>query len=144
MKTTGETQMTGSGTAVRRVGAHRRGPGAALLALVLGVVLAACGGGSTSSSSDGGTAGGGGATSGTDVTITGFAFSPATLSVAVGDTVTWTNEDSAPHTVTADDGTFDSGNLATGETFTQTFDTAGTYDYHCTVHPSMTATIVVK
>ncbi len=111
--------------------------------LILACTLTACGGGSTSSS-DGGTAGDVSTSSGTGVTITDFAFSPATLTVAVGDTVTWTNQDTAAHTVTADDGTFDSGRLATGETFTETFDTAGTYAYHCTMHPGMVAEIVVE
>jgi plastocyanin len=78
------------------------------------------------------------------VTIKNFAFSPDSLEVPVGTTVTWTNQDSAAHTVTADDGSFDSGQLATGATFSQTFATAGTYAYHCANHPKMTATIVVK
>ncbi len=136
--------MTGSATGARRAGRGHRVPGVAFLTLLLGVLLAACGGGSTPSSSDGGSSGGAGTTSGTEVTIKDFAFSPATLTVAVGDTVTWTNEDSATHTVTADDGSFDSGDLAQGDTFTQTFDTAGTYAYHCAMHPSMVAEIVVQ
>lgn len=112
--------------------------------LLLACTLAACGGGGTPPS-DGGTAGEVSASSGTDdVTIKNLAFSPATLTVAVGDTVTWTNDDTAAHTVTADDGTFDSGRLATGETFSETFDTAGTYGYHCTMHPGMVAEIVVE
>jgi len=78
------------------------------------------------------------------VTIKNFAFSPATLDVSVGTTVTWTNNDSATHTVTADDGSFDSGNLATGKSFTFTFKKAGTFTYHCSIHPNMKATIVVK
>jgi len=77
------------------------------------------------------------------VDIKGFAFSPASLEVAAGTTVTWTNSDSATHTVTADDGSFDSGDLANGATFSFTFDTAGTFTYHCNIHPNMTATIVV-
>jgi plastocyanin len=111
--------------------------------LILVCTLTACGGGSASSS-DGGTPGDVSTSSGTGVTIKDFAFSPAMLTVAVGETVTWTNEDTAAHTVTADDGTFDSGRLATGETFTETFDTAGTYAYHCTMHPGMVAEIVVQ
>jgi plastocyanin len=78
------------------------------------------------------------------VTIKDFAFGPATLSVAVGSTVTWTNADSAAHTVTADDGSFDSKSLAAGSTFSQTFDTAGTFAYHCSIHPNMTASVDVK
>jgi len=78
------------------------------------------------------------------VDIKDFAFSPADLEVSVGTTVTWTNDDSATHTVTADDGSFDSGDLANGATFSQTFDTAGTFTYHCAKHPNMTATITVS
>jgi plastocyanin len=79
------------------------------------------------------------------VAIQDFAFGPADLTVAVGDTVTWTNNDSAPHTVTSSSGptSFDSGNLATGGTFSFTFDTAGTYAYFCEIHPDMTGTITV-
>lgn len=77
-----------------------------------------------------------------------FAFSPATLTVPVGTVVVWTNSTGAPHTVTSDDGkTFDSG-ISTlinpGASFSFTFTTAGTYSYHCQVHPSMKATIIVK
>ena len=78
------------------------------------------------------------------VTIKNFAFGPASLSVAAGTTVTWTNDDTAAHTATADDGTFDSSSIAPGATFSQTFDTAGTFAYHCSIHPNMTAPIEVK
>jgi len=78
------------------------------------------------------------------ITIEGFAFGPADITVPAGTTVTWTNNDSAPHTVTADDGSFGSENLATGDTFSFTFGTPGTYTYHCNIHPSMTATITVE
>ena len=57
--------------------------------------------------------------------------------------MTWTNSGAATHTVTADNGAFDSGRLASGATFSQTFDTAGTFTYHCEIHPQMTGTIVV-
>jgi plastocyanin len=77
------------------------------------------------------------------VTIKGFSFQPASLSVAVGSSVTWTNADSTAHTVTADDGSFDSSTLAPGATFSRTFATAGTFTYHCQIHPSMKATITV-
>ena len=70
--------------------------------------------------------------------------SPASLDIAVGTTVTWTNNDGAPHTVTADDGSFDSGNLDQGATFSFTFETAGTFSYICKIHPSMTAVITVE
>ena len=77
------------------------------------------------------------------VTISGFAFDPASLDVAVGTTVTWTNQDATQHTVTAADGSFDSGGLAQGATFSQTFDTAGTFSYACKFHPTMQATVTV-
>jgi plastocyanin len=77
------------------------------------------------------------------VAITDFAFSPASLDIGIGTTVTWTNEDSTQHTATAGDGSFDSGALAQGDTFSHTFDTAGTYDYICKIHPNMKATITV-
>lgn len=77
------------------------------------------------------------------VDIKGFAFSPASIKVAVGTTVKWTNSDSAAHTVTADGGTFDSKNLANGASFSQAFATAGTFTYKCTIHPSMTGSVVV-
>jgi plastocyanin len=80
----------------------------------------------------------------TSVTISNFAFQPASLQVAVGTTVTWTNQDSTAHTVTSDTGAFDSGQLAPGATFSQTFMTPGTFAYHCQIHPFMTATIVVS
>jgi plastocyanin len=78
------------------------------------------------------------------VEISNFAFSPATLTVPVGTKVTWTNKDSASHTVTSDDGkTFDSKGMAQGATYSFTFTTAGTFAYHCAVHPMMTATVIV-
>ena len=94
---------------------------------------------SAAASSEAPAAGGGDA-----VTIQNFAFGPASLSVAVGSSVTWTNSDSAAHTATADDGSFDSGTIAAGATFSQTFDSAGTFAYHCKIHPNMKATIEVK
>lgn len=77
------------------------------------------------------------------VTIQGMAFSPASLTVKVGDKVTWTNQDSVGHSATADDNSFDTGVLANGQSGSTTFGKAGTYTYHCSVHPGMKATIVV-
>ena len=79
------------------------------------------------------------------VSIVNLSFSPASVSVSVGDTVTWTNNDAGiPHTVTSDTaGVFDSGTMNTGATFAKTFTTAGTFTYHCNIHPSMTGTVVV-
>jgi plastocyanin len=80
---------------------------------------------------------------GAAVSIVDFAFEPASVEVRSGDTVTWTNTGAAPHTVTADDGSFDSGQLAPGATFSQTFDARGDFTYHCTIHPQMTGTVSV-
>lgn len=77
------------------------------------------------------------------IDIVDFTFSPASVEVTEGTTVTWTNQDSAPHTATGDNGEFDTGQLAQGGSASVTFDTAGTYAYHCEVHPNMVASIVV-
>jgi plastocyanin len=73
-----------------------------------------------------------------------LAFSPATLTIKVGTTVTWTNKDSTTHTVISDNGVFQSGNMAPNATFTYTFNNAGTFPYHCSIHPSMKGTVVVQ
>lgn len=78
-----------------------------------------------------------------EVAITDFAFTPQTLTIAVGDTVTWTNTDPVSHTATSVNGAFDSGDIGTGESYSLTFNSAGTYEYLCTPHPTMTGTIVV-
>jgi plastocyanin len=77
------------------------------------------------------------------VSIQNFAFSPATVTVKVGTTITWTNRDQDAHTVTATKRSFHSATLNTGDTFRHTFTTPGTYQYLCTIHPFMTATVVV-
>ncbi len=77
-----------------------------------------------------------------NVEISGFAFSPSTLTITKGTTVTWTQKDSAPHTVTS--GTFDSGTLNSGQTYSHTFNETGSFNYHCNFHQSMTGTIVVQ
>jgi plastocyanin len=101
---------------------------------------------------DGGTGGGrgdygggsGGQAAKGAVRIADFAFTPDSRSAKVGDSVKWTNEDGATHRVTADDGAFDSGNLAAGKAFSFTFDKAGTFAYHCNVHQSMKGTVTVS
>lgn len=79
------------------------------------------------------------------VSIADFAFSPASLTVAAGDTVTWTNNDPGiPHTVSSDSGgELASGQMAGGATYQKTFTAAGTYAYHCDIHPSMTGQVIV-
>ncbi len=78
------------------------------------------------------------------VRIVDFAFAPATLTIAPGTRVTWTHAGQAPHTVTSDTGAFDSGRLMNGQTFTFTFTSAGTFAYHCEIHPNMQARVVVQ
>jgi plastocyanin len=94
---------------------------------------------------DEGGGGGGGGGGGTEVSMEGIAFQPAEVTVGVGDTVTWTNNDSVGHDVTAD--SFSSGEpgaMSSGDTFEHTFEEAGTFDYVCTVHPGMEGTVVVE
>ena len=79
------------------------------------------------------------------ITIANFAFSPASATIAAGDTVTWTNTDQAPHDVTVTSGpvAIHSPTMATGQSWTYTFSTPGTYSYICSIHPTMRATLVV-
>lgn len=78
------------------------------------------------------------------VTIDDFAFAPASITVPVGSTVTWTNKDEEPHNVISNDGTtFHSPGMGTGGTYSFTFPTAGTFDYVCGIHPMMHGTVVV-
>ena len=78
------------------------------------------------------------------VTIKGFKFIPLDVVVKTGDTVVWTNEDSAPHTVESSDGTLKSDQLSKGDTFKFTFTKAGTYAYQCGIHPSMQGSVKVQ
>ncbi len=78
-----------------------------------------------------------------EVQILNYAYSPMELEIKVGTTVTWINMDYVPHTVTADNGAFDSGMMANGAQFSFTFNEPGTYTYICTYHPNMTGTVVV-
>lgn len=102
------------------------------------LLLAACSSGTSGSTTSVGSG------SGADVSIENFAFGPNAITISVGDTVSWTNDESSTaHTTTSDDGLWDSGSLGGGGTFEHTFDDAGTFDYICSIHPSMTATITV-
>ena len=80
----------------------------------------------------------------TTVSIKNFAFNPPNATVAPGTTVTWVNNDQTAHTVTANDGAFDSGTLQPGQSYSFVFDKPGTYAYHCNIHPYMTATVTVS
>ena len=78
------------------------------------------------------------------VNIENFAFSPGTLTIKVGQTVTWTNKDSTSHTVTSDSGNeLISSTLSNSQTYTHTFNSVGTFNYHCSIHTSMKASIIV-
>ena len=79
-----------------------------------------------------------------EVSINQFAFSPASLTVNAGTVVKWTNNDPVSHTVTSEDGTFDSGIMNQGAIYSHTFNAKGSFPYHCHLHPSMTATVVVQ
>jgi plastocyanin len=78
------------------------------------------------------------------VQMSGMSFSPATLTVSAGTTVTWKNDDTMAHTSTSDTGAWDTGNLAPGASKTTTFATAGTFAYHCAYHAGMKGTVVVQ
>lgn len=79
----------------------------------------------------------------TKMNIQNMAFMSPNIQVKVGTTVTWTNQDSVPHSVTFKNGMKDSGLLNQGQSFSYTFNTPGTYQYYCTVHPYMVATVTV-
>jgi plastocyanin len=134
-----------------------------LACMALGLVVAGCGDDDDDDGGGGGAAtteqpageddtgggdddaGGGGGGGGTEVSMEGIAFQPAEVTVSAGDTVTWTNNDSVGHDVTADSfSSGDPGGMASGDTFEQTFEEAGTFDYVCTVHPGMEGTVVVE
>lgn len=127
-----------------------------IIALVVGIVLGKTGGNnneaepghdhsahSHAASTDSGQSAGQ-AVATDKVTIANYAFSPATITVKVGTTVTWTNTDSVHHTVTADNGQGPQSDLfGKGESYSYTFTKAGTYTYHCEPHPYMHGTVIV-
>lgn len=78
------------------------------------------------------------------IVIDTFAFAPRDLTVAPGTTVTWVNKDETPHTIVTDDEAIRSGALDTGDQFSFRFDSTGTYAYHCSLHPHMTGTVIVR
>jgi plastocyanin len=81
------------------------------------------------------------------IVIKNFAFSPAILTINTGTTVTWINQDGAPHKIASDPGSvvaFTSESLANGASYQFTFNQTGTYNYYCTIHPSMKGTIIVQ
>jgi len=80
-----------------------------------------------------------------EIKISNFAFSPSTITIKKGDTIKWTNLDSVRHTVTSDSGNeLNSNLLSNGESYSNTFSQTGTFNYHCTPHPSMKARVIVE
>jgi plastocyanin len=108
-------------------------------AAALGVAAAGCGSDTTASSTASTATGAGGSA----VAVENFAFSPLTLTVKVGTTVTWTNKDTSVHAPIADDNSFDAGNIAGGASGSATLTKVGTIKYHCSIHQYMTGTVVV-
>ncbi len=136
-----------------------RGELAALVAcgvLAAGTVAAGCGSDdsdstasaestATSTTSTEAPASAGGAAESTDtIDIADFEYDPETVAVEAGTEVTWTNSDDAAHTATADDGSFDTGDLDRGDSKSVTFDKAGSFTYYCRFHPFMKATVEVQ
>lgn len=76
------------------------------------------------------------------ISIVDFAFNPEIVKIKQGSTVVWENKDALPHTVTGD--SFDSGKLNSGDKWSKKFDQKGTFDYHCSYHPSMQSTVIVE
>jgi plastocyanin len=116
--------------------------------LLLGVTAAGCGSSSAPSAPTSPTSGGG---SGNGVSIvngasgkTTTAYAPNPMAVSVGGTITWTNSDNTTHTSTADGGAWNSGSIAPGASFSHAFPAAGTFTYHCSIHPGMVGTITVQ
>ena len=120
------------------------------VALTLSLALAACGGddagdtgGATAAETGSETTPGGAAARSEKVEIVEFAYQPDPVVVAVGGKVIWKNEDSAPHTASADDGSFDTGTLDKGKLKSVTFKDAGSFPYFCEIHPTMHGTVEV-
>ena len=111
---------------------------------ILGVVLTVLAAFASVAVTQPGVAKAGDQSASSEVKIDNFSFGPETLTVAAGTTVTWTNNDDVPHTVVSDDKVFKSKALDTDDKFSYTFTKPGTYNYFCSVHPKMTAKVVVR
>lgn len=122
---------------------------ASVLFLAAGIV--GCGSSSSSTAPTGSNSSGGTTTTGSPVSIvngasvlTTTAYNPNPISVSVGGTVTWTNNDRTTHTSSADGGGWNSGNIAPGASFSHTFPAAGSFPYHCAIHPGMVGVVNVQ
>lgn len=111
--------------------------GISLCALAAGLALAGCSGGGDSTDGDGS-----GSTA--TVEIVEFAYAPETVAVDAGTEINWANSDGAPHTATADDGSFDTGTLKRDDEAAVSLDEPGTYTYYCRFHAFMNGTIEVE
>jgi plastocyanin len=125
---------------------------------VLTLAVAACSGSTMTGANAGGGGGGNGGGTSASVTIRDYSFSPTPLTIKAGGSVTWSNDGPSSHSVTSDTpGSFDSGTLSppmasmdpyggtsSGQTYSMTFPTPGTYAYHCTIHATMHGTITVQ
>ena len=120
--------------------------GAACVGLLAGCSSSGSSTGPASSSSSGSSATGGSATGGsaTTVDVKGYAFAPGNITVAKGTTVTWKFEDPTKHNVTSSTNAFTSTDLSAGGSYSHTFNTAGTYNYICSIHQFMKGTVTVK
>jgi plastocyanin len=118
----------------------------AIILVISMALITGCSKDKTTSPDDGGDNGGNNPPSLPNlVVINNFAFTPQTLTISVGDTVSWRNDQGVGHTVTSVSGnTMDSGVLTQGQTYQVVFTQAGTYPYYCTIHPSMTGVITVE
>jgi plastocyanin len=116
-----------------------------LVVVAMVMACAACSSGGDATTTTGATSSTAAAAGPVEVSIADFAYAPALATVGVGGTVTWTNDDSGlPHTATSADGGWNSETLQPGESFSFTFETAGTFDYTCNIHPSMSGTVTVE
>jgi plastocyanin len=119
--------------------------GAIVLLTLLNISNSCTKSSTTDPNTSGGTGSKGATAPGVDeVWIQGMAFDPSTITITTGTTITWTNKDAIGHSVTSDTGIFDSGIINAAGTFSYTFDTAGTFTYHCKIHSTMTASVIVK
>jgi plastocyanin len=133
---------------------------APIILLILALGIASCGGGGDSTSTEAGAtsaepeaetkaetgstpAPSGNARRSEKVEIIDFAYSPDPVTIEEGGKVIWINQDSAPHTATADDGSFDTGELEEGKLKSETFKEPGEFTYHCEIHPTMHGTVRV-
>jgi plastocyanin len=141
----------------RTIFARRTFAAPAVVLLILSILLfaAGCGGSSTNTTTGPQTTAGVETTAGPDTTasaggttvqviMTNRSYDPQTVTIKVGDTVTWLNDDAPQHDVVADNGEFKSDLFDKGGTFSFTFTKAGTYPYHCSIHPGMVGTVVVQ